>query len=525
MHLTITVSDPLPEHLVARTVMTLETSLGAARSETPFVISDEHTLTCYVVPLKPGLHSFRAEFSLDGGVTWLEDTVPHAWLLVDPAQVDGTRLYTLIPTISGSVADWTADLKRIKAMNFDSVHLLPVTTQDASQSPYSAKDLFDVDPGYLNEGSKEEGLSQLEAFVQEAKRLGLRLCFDLVLNHVGVTSTMALRAPDWIIPDQTRPDGLQRARYWSEQGWRYWNDLVLINYEHPSDSARKEIWTYMIEYALFWAKYASDTGGIVRFDNLHGSTPEFIEALTAALRAEYPAVAVLAEYFTDEQTLLKTVPAWSLNLLLATPWGYKFVPDLRDYLKFMHRVSKQIRYYMPVTSHDSGSPGQEFGKIESVIPRYVAAALLGTGATGIVQGVEYGEPEKIEFIGCHSMKHFPAEARFGEFITRVNSILAEHSTFRHGENCRFVDNEHHAIIAAFQADSGPDLFGFLVVCNFDTNNQQSITIDLAPVLGADGPIDCEELLSLEDRSFPTPRLDINLPPCSAQVLKFPRTLP
>jgi len=56
----------------------------------------------------------------------------------------------------------------------------------------------------------------------------------------------------------------------------------------------------------------------VRFDNLHSSDPDFIQALTKALHAEYPAVGLLAEYFTDETTLLHTGPQWGLNLNLAT---------------------------------------------------------------------------------------------------------------------------------------------------------------------------------------------------------------
>ena len=42
----------------------------------------------------------------------------------------------------------------------------------------------------------------------------------------------------------------------------------------------------MIDYALFWAKYANDTGGLVRFDNLHSSNPDFVQRLTLALHSE-----------------------------------------------------------------------------------------------------------------------------------------------------------------------------------------------------------------------------------------------
>lgn len=518
--LTITTKDPLPDNVQASLMTTLNSKGANDWAKVPFVRTDGRTVTCSLTPVHPGLHSFRAEFSLDGGTTWLRDTVPDAWILIDPPQVDGLRIYTMIPTVSGTVADWAADLKRIRDMGFNAVHLLPVTTLDTTESPYAAKDLFAIDPSYLMKGSTQDGLSQLEDYVQEAKTLNIHLGFDLVLNHVGVNSTMARRAPDWIVPDQNQADGLQRARYWCNQGWRTWDDLVLINYEHPSEAIRSEIRTYMTDYALFWAKYANDTGGFVRFDNLHGSDPDFVRVVTSAIHAEYPEVGLLAEYFTDEITLLRTGPQWGLNLILATPWNYKFVPQLREYLNYIHRVSEHVQYFMPITSHDCGAPAQEFGSANSTVPRYVAAALLGTGATGIPQGVEFGESERINFIGRQPKMPYPVEARFAKFIGQINAILAQYPAFRRGANCQFVDDDHAAVLAAFRHDKGPKDFGFLVVCNFDTQQAQRISLNLATVLGSDGPFACRELLSDETRVVPQSRLELLLPPCAAQVLKF-----
>jgi starch synthase (maltosyl-transferring) len=518
--LTITSGEALPGNVLARIITTLKSVDGKSLTPIPFEKTDDRTLVCRLTPDHPGLHSFRAEFSLDDGVTWLRDNLPDAWILIDPPQVDALRIYTLIPTVSGTIADWTADLPRIAGMGFNAIHLLPITAMDTSQSPYSAHDLFDIDHSYLLSGAKQDGLTQLEDFVARAGKLGIRLVFDLVPNHVGVESAMATTAPDWIVPDQNQPDGLKRASYWSGQAWCNWNDLVLINYEHPSEFTRSEIWAYMIEYALFWAKYASDTGGFVRFDNLHSSDPAFVTAMTTALHREYPGVGILAEYFADESVLLRTGPEWGLNLNLATPWNHRFVPQLRDYLKYIHRVSEDIRYFMPMLSHDSGSAAQEFGTADATIPRYVAAALLGTGATGVPQGTEYGLAQKIEFIGRKPKMTCPDKPRFAEFIARVNSILAEHPAFRRGENCWFVDEGHAAIIAAFRRDSGTDSPGFLVVCNFDTSSTQHIAVELGPVFSKDGPVSCVDLLTGLTHTFPHQRLEIAMAAGAAQVLKF-----
>lgn len=519
LSLSITIDGEPSPNVQVNLLTTMNSADGKSWSKVLFTRADINTWICQLKPEYPGLHSFRAEFSLDEGVTWIRDTVADAWVLVDPIQIDGLRLYTLIPNVSGTISDWISELNRIHAMGFNAVHLLPLTTLDTSESPYSARDLFQVDPRYLDPHSPMSGLSQLEAFVEAAKKLNIKLCFDLVLNHVGVHSTIAAHAPDWIVSDPNQPDGFQRARYLTDTGWFFWDDLILINYEHPSEAIRSEIWAYMTSYMLFWAKFAHLTGGFIRFDNLHSSNPHFVQSLTDTLHQVYPDVAILAEYFTDETTLIQTGLKWRLNLKLATPWDYKFVPKLREYLKNIHRLSRYLRFFMPVTSHDSGSPAQEFGSAESTVPRYVAAALLGTGATGIVQGVEFGIREKVNFIGRMPKMQYPENPLFVNFISKVNSLLADFPVFRQSGNCKFVDNGHHAVIAAFRQELGFPDEGFLVVCNFDILGAQNISIDLGSILGTGRSIAGTDLLGNEVFTFSGTRVDFHLESCSAKVLK------
>jgi hypothetical protein len=510
-----------PPNVRANLVTTLNANRAAGWMEFPFEFTSEKTLVCKIIPDRPGLYSFWTRFSIDGGNTWLHDPVPDAWVLVDPVQIDHLRMYTLIPAVSGTIADWGQQLNYIKQMGFNAVHLLPLTTLDTSLSPYSARNLFDVDPLYLDKNSSLSGLAQLEEFVEQARRLEIRLCFDLVLNHVGTDSLIAQQAPEWIVPDEEQPDGLRRARYWSGQGWENWNDIVLINYEHSSQYIRSDIHGYMTQYALFWARYASQTNGLLRFDNLHSSDKPFVDALTQILRDEFANVGVLAEYFTDSSTLLDTVPKWGLNLVLATPWDSRFVPQLREYLKYIHSISEQIRFFMPITSHDSGSPAQEFGGVESTIPRYVAAALFGTGATGITQGVEWGIEKKIEFIGRQPRLNPPADGpTYGPFLRKVNDILSSETAFRRGNNCDFVDNNHHAVIAAFRKDDRPDKLGFLVACNFDIFNPHLLDADLSPLLRQVPAESCVDLITGQSIALNGSNAQLSLPPCSAMVIRI-----
>jgi len=522
LSLTITKESDFPEGILANLITTINTNGHKGWNTVPFISRAANILCCELTPVETGIHSFRVEFSVDGGQTWVRDNVPDSMVVVDPPQVDGLILYTLIPKVSGTITAWKKDLVRIKKMGFNAVHILPVTALDSSLSPYSANDFFTIEPSYLDPESDLDGHQQMEAFIEEAKKLGIRLCFDIVLNHVGVESRMVKKAPDWIVPDEDQEDGFERAGYWAENGWNTWDDLVLINYEHPSETIRAEIWSYMSDYALFWAKYANDTGGFLRFDNLHSSHPGFILHITAAIRSEFPGLAVLAEFFTDESTLLSKSLTWGLNLNLATPWNFKFVPQLRDYMIYLNRVSRQIRFFMPVTSHDSGTPEQEFGTADSTIPRYVAAALMGSGATGITQGVEYGIKEKINFIGKKEMLVFPLNARFGLFIGKVNAILSSYKAFRRGDNMHFVDKGHDAVIAVYRRDEEEDHHGFLVISNFDTSAFHHLSVDLSDFLPVGLPIPFYELLASESGIFQEPKLELNLPPCAVRVYMLKR---
>lgn len=472
---------------------------------------------------RTGSFIFRAAYSLDGGSTWTNDDLPYTWLVVDPPAVNDVRMYTLIPTASGHIGQWKQELERIKTLGCNAVHLLPLTFLDQSESPYSAHELFALDASYLDPHDGRDGLAQWEDFVEFAKKLGMRLCIDLVLNHIGAKSRIAAMKPEWIVSDPARPDGFKRAGCWHGQNWLTWDDLLLLNYEHPDDRERDLLWTYMVQYALFWANYAAYTGGMVRFDNLHSSNPDFLAALSRALKGSYPDLILLAEFFSDQDTLVKRSMEWEIDLLLATPWEYKFVPELRRYLKYLQRVGEQVRFFVPVSSHDSGPPAEEFWSVDATMPRYAVAALLSFGATGLTQGVEWGIPKKVNFIGRNRPLERGSSEVIENFIRRINAILASRRAFRLTRSCKFVDKEHEAIIAAVRWDAQVIGEYFLVAANFDIKGRQTLEVDLSQFLGKKGEIAVEEIVAQKPAVIlATPKLQVELGPCEVQVLRCSR---
>jgi hypothetical protein len=426
-----------------------------------------------------GSYKFKLKYSLDNGKTWYWDRVPFSHVIVDPETMRDIRMYTLIPSVSGTISDWTEHLPHIAGLGFNAVHLLPITSLDLSESPYAAHDLFSIDKAYRGTDDRS-GFADFERFVNTAVKLGIRLCFDLALNHIGIGSRMVKMCPEWIVPDKSEKDGMKRAGCWHMNSWLKWGDLVKIYYDHPNPDLRSDIWDYMTKYSLFWSHFAQLTGGMIRLDNLHSSHEGFITHLLDELRDTYPNLIVMAELFTDSNTMLKKAAEWQINLFLANQWEHPYASNLRNYLRYIHSIGRKLRFYLPITTHDTGVPAQLFGKAEAAVPRYAALALMGTGQTGIVQGVEHGYPEKIEFIGRKEKYTFQENLFITKGIGDVNRILAESPVFHQDGNIEFVDSDHGAVLGAFRRfDKGHDK-GYLIFTNLDIHNSYSIKVDLSP---------------------------------------------
>jgi hypothetical protein len=464
-----------------------------------------------VLAEKCGLFRFKLKYTLDNGQNWYWDRVPFSEVLVDPANTRHLTMYTLIPTVSGPISTWKEQLQHVHAMNFNAVHLLPVTAMDPSESPYAADDLFSLDSSYLDPADSRSGLDQFEDFVECARSLDIRLCVDLVLNHVGVSSTLVQACPGWIVPDRSEEDGLRRAGCWHKNQWIKWQDLVKINYDHPQRKVKADIWQYMTEYANFWSNYAAYTGGMIRFDNLHSSHEAFMTHCTRAMRREFPDIVILAEFFSDLPTLQRKVPEWSLNLLLANPWECEQTHNLREYIGFLHHVSGKLRHFVPITSHDTGSPAQIYGAAEATPSRYFVTALFTTGQTGMVQGVEHGVSEKVEFIGRNGGFQVNPDLDYAPTIARINGLLQTHQVFRNSGNLQFVDNAHPSILAAVRIGDFCNEHNVLLVANLDSQAEQSIKLDLQP-FDLSWPLHLHNMLEDDHLDLAEPRFHLHLSP-------------
>ncbi|MEI7435711.1 MAG: hypothetical protein WCL16_02760 [bacterium] len=461
----------------------------------------------------------RLVYTRDGQL-WQTERADWITVLVDPPSVDNLRVYTMIPRFSGPYSAWPGWFEKAAAMGFNAIHILPVTPSAYSHSPYAPSEHENAEPLYCDPADPRPALAQWEDVAAAAGRLGLRLIVDLVLNHVGVGGRVATNHPEWLTPDGNEADGIMRSG-WSDNRTRHvWRDLALLRYDHPHPALRQTLWEHMASYARFWSRYAAATNGLIRLDNLHGSDPAFVAWLLAHLRHEFPGVGLWAEMFSTHDVIVRCVPEYGIDLLLATSWEHHFVPPLRAFLQHLRAHSPALRHLSPVLSHDSGGIAQEFGGISATLPRYVLAALFTDGRTGLVQGVETGMTQHPGFIGppCCPPPDFGG-SDFRAPITKINRLLDREAIFRAPATLRFVDDNHDAIIAAVRTDAlGTPRY--LMLCNFDGLHPQILTVDTqrhALALAAQTATD--ELTGTTVTLTP-PLLRLTLAPCQALVLRL-----
>lgn len=517
LHLEIIFQHPQPKPSVS--LFTNMNNQSTGWYELPFRYIEGRKFQLDIKCSKPGRYCFRVKYTLDGH-KWMWDCVPFSYVMVDPALHSTIKTYTLITSSAGNISDWTRLLPHIKKLKCNVLHLLPVTKMGSSEAPYAAKDFFSVDPAILDPKSKDDGITQFSRFIDEAVKHKVHICIDLVFNHVSDDSNIVKICPEWVQADEKEIDGFRRAGWRAGEIWHKWNNLVLLDYDHPNEKVKKEIWDYMCQYGLFWAEFAARTKGMIRLDNLHSSNHKFMRYVLTKIRRTYPEITIFAELFTDTATSSELVWDYGLDLMLATPWEHHFVPQLRGYLEEVHKRDKQTPHILPITSHDSGTPAQEFGSPESTIPRYVISALMGCGATGLVQGVEYGLQKKISLVGIKPAPDYNTGHDFTSFIAKVNLIMEEYKVFQTGGNMRFIDDGHDAIMAVHRFDDKKNDHEFVVICNLDILKQQKISIDLRRYMPDHKIRAFKELLTDKTITPIKDHLEVTMEPCSALVLKI-----
>lgn len=310
---------------------------------------------------------------------------------------EGLRIYNLFPTLAGSIAEWTAHLPRIAAMEFNAVYVNPFHYPGFSGSLYAVKDYYRLNPRFRGSSRKRDD-ALLRDFTAAAKGHGLRVIMDLVVNHTAKDSELAARRPQWFARDD---NGEVRSPFAADpdnpEQKTVWGDLAELDYRPPQ---RDEIVAYFAELVRH---YVGLGFGGFRCDAAYKVPAEAWRRLVEAARAVDPDVLFCAENLgAREEEVLALADAGFDYLFNSLKWWDFESPWLLDqYEKFRH-IAPSIAF---PESHDTERLVTELLAAgfpeEQIEARYRQAyAFAAAFSTGVMMpmGFEYGWARRISVV-------------------------------------------------------------------------------------------------------------------------------
>jgi glycosidase/predicted alpha/beta superfamily hydrolase len=218
--------------------------------------------------------------------------------------------------------DYVAD------MGFTQLWLSPVLENNSPQGSYhgyAITDFYRVDPRFGDNAS-------YRSLAREARKRGLGLIMDVVLNHCGLQHWWMrdLPASNWI-NNGGRFSGTNHSReslldpHAAESDRRGFTDGWFVPSMPDLNQRNPEVATYLIQNTIWWIEYAGLSG--LRVDTWSYSDRAFLAEWSARVMREYPALNIVGEEWSLDPPI---VAAWQRGP--ARPGGFdSSLPSLFDF--------------------------------------------------------------------------------------------------------------------------------------------------------------------------------------------------
>ena len=208
----------------------------------------------------------------------------------------------------GDIQGMAEHLDYVADMGYTVIWPTPMLTSDmpyASYHGYATTDHYQIDPRY---GSNEE----YRRFVAQARKHGLGVIQDVVLNHIGSHHWWMQDMPmaDWInyqgkfVPTMHHRVSVQDP-YGSQEDKRNFTGGWFVENMPDLNQANPYLATYLIQNNIWWIEYAGLSG--LRVDTYSYSDGAFLAEWTRRIMAEYPHLNLVGEEWS---TTIPVVSRW-----------------------------------------------------------------------------------------------------------------------------------------------------------------------------------------------------------------------
>ncbi len=380
--------------------------------------------------------------------------------------------YAVIP-VSGTFRELASELDTILCeLGFGIVHLLPVHPIPTTYarmgrfgSPFAALDYMDVDPALAEFDRRTTPLEQFDELTDAIHARGARVFMDIPVNHTGWASRLQIERPEWFVRDRNR-------QFLSPGAWGVtWEDLSELDYRHA------ELWRYMADVFLFWARRGVDG---FRCDAGYKVPYPAWEYMVAKVRLQYPDTVFFLEGLGGK---ISTMEA----LLDGANMDWAYSELFQDYAR------SDIERQWPLYDETSRTRGllvhfaetHDNNRLAARSPAYarmrvaLSALLSRAGGWGMANGAEWLATEKIDVHGAPSLR-WGAEENLKEPIRRLNALLRAHPCFGPDAHARLIHSGGDNAVA-LRREAGDR--ALLVLANLRDDAEQTVVwrrADFAP---------------------------------------------
>jgi starch synthase (maltosyl-transferring) len=387
------------------------------------------------------------------------------------------RIYNLFPRLAGPFSAWRPHLERAADLGFNWIFVNPIQQPGRSQSLYSIKDYFKINPIFLDPNTAKSPEDQIRETLAWAEGLGLRVMQDLVINHCAYDSPLVKRHPEWFLKEKGR---IAHPFCLHEGKKVVWKDLASFDHRHTSDP--EGLYRYcraVVEHLL-----ALGFKGF-RCDAAYQIPREFWQRLIEETKRAYPEVIFVAETLgcSVEQTRETTEAGFDYIFNSAKWWDFES-PWLLEQYNLTREIVPSIAF---PESHDTPRLFAESRSVDALKQRYLFAALFSAGVMMPI-GYEFGFQKPLHVIDTKPQDWEETEVDLCEFIRKVNGIKSRYRVFQEESVCEVLDHLNPAVLLMWKAAARDHQEALIILNKNVWGREQFYTEDLYRYIQSSPPL-------------------------------------
>ena len=370
-------------------------------------------------------------------------------------------IYNIFPLLAGKFVYWEKHFKRAAGMGFNWIFLNPIQLPGSSGSLYSIKDYFNFNPLLLDEKSRKSPEKQVKDMIVAAKKHGLDVMVDLVINHCAFDSDLTREQPDWF---QWKKGRLVHPHCYENGKKIVWGDLAKFNYKRTIDPEGlyqyiKKIVDYLIDLGV--------TG--FRCDAAYQLPGTLWKKLIREIKKNYPPVLFFAETLgcTAAQTRKTAGTGFDYIFNSSKWWDFK-----GHWLMEQYNLTREISHSVSFPdNHDTERLIVDLdGNINGLKQRYLFASLFSAGVM-MLMGYEFGFRKKTHVVHSRPEDWEETDVDLTDYIKKVNDIKQTHGIFHEDAPTEILQNHNPHILVLWKASPRTEDEA-LIIINRDINNVQ-----------------------------------------------------